>query len=135
MTMDATESIPALPIAQAGRGRVLLSKWVNEKFPAWSEILSAHEVARLTRRCQWVVHTLTILGRFPKRQRFHDRALGWAKHDVLKWLAENAESQQCLGSQRRADVAVVPQLSLPMHFPRTRRGRPRCSKRRKGGKS
>jgi len=30
--------------------RVTLSKWVNERFPPWEQLLTAHDVARLTRR-------------------------------------------------------------------------------------
>src|SRR5689334_3594598 len=97
MMLDATESSARGPrVARAAGTRVSLSKWVNEKSPAWNEILSAHDVARLTRRHRWVVHTLTFLGRFPKRQRFHGRAIGWGKHDVLRWLAESAASRRCL---------------------------------------
>src|ERR1700730_4621816 len=108
MTLDATESsAPGPRVARAAGTRVSLSKWVNEKSPAWNEILSAHDVARLTRRHRWVVHTLTILGRFPKRQRFHDREIGWAQQDVLRWLAENATSQRRLREQRRLCSAVM----------------------------
>jgi predicted DNA-binding transcriptional regulator AlpA len=133
MPLDATESASAAPRSEGTR--VLLSKWVNERSPAWHEILSAHDVARLTRRRRWILRTLTFLGKFPKRQRFHDRAIGWAKHDVLKWLAESAAAQRRSSGQCRLVSAVMLQRSLPMHFPRTRRGRGLCSKRRKGGGS
>jgi hypothetical protein len=29
---------------------VSVSKWVNERFPAWEQLLSAHDVASLARR-------------------------------------------------------------------------------------
>ena len=135
MKMDAIEPGSSTRNPRAGGGRVSLSKWVNEKSPAWGEILSAHDVARLTRRRRWVLHTLTLLGRFPKRQRFHDRAIGWAKQDVLRWLAENAASQRHAGGHRPVNSAVVFQRSLPMHFPRTRRGRAPCIARRKRAES
>ena len=68
--------------------RVSLSKWVNEKFPSFQELLTAHDVARLTRRHRWVLAALTVVGRFPPRQRFHGRSVGWRRHDVERWLAE-----------------------------------------------
>jgi predicted DNA-binding transcriptional regulator AlpA len=135
VTTDASESASATRVAEAARKLVSLSKWVNEKLPAWDEILSARDVARLTRRRCWFVQTLTLLGRFPKRRRFHGRAIGWGKHEVLKWMAENSAIQQDLGGHQRAESVVTYQRPLPMHYPRTGRGRDRCSRRRKGGKS
>ena len=132
--MDVTESDSARRVITAV-ARVSLSKWVNEKSPAWGEILSSHEVARLTHRCRWVLHTLTLLGRFPKRHRFHSRAIGWAKQDVLRWLAESAGAQRRVGVQHRPGTAMMLQRSLPFHFSRTRRGRVPCIRRRKGGGS
>lgn len=71
---------------------VSLSKWVNEKLPAWHEILSTHEVARLTRRHRWILATLTLLGRFPRPQRFRGRTIGWRRRDVERWLLDESES-------------------------------------------
>jgi integrase len=62
----------------ASPDRVTLSKWVNERFPPWEQLLSAHDVARLTRRPRWVLLGLMLLGRFrPIEQRPLDM-------DVLK---------------------------------------------------
>jgi predicted DNA-binding transcriptional regulator AlpA len=72
------------------RSNVSLSKWVNEKLPAWNEILGAHEVARLTRRPRWILGALALVGRFPKPQRFHGRAIGWHRRDVQRWLLDTA---------------------------------------------
>ena len=135
MTTDANEAMSAPQLAAAAKELVSLSKWVNEKFPAWDEILSAHDVARLTRRRCWFVHTLTLLGRFPKRRRFHGRSIGWGKREVLKWLAESVASQGLSSGQRHPDSYGMVQQALPMHFARTRRGQGRCSKRRKGHES
>ena len=96
MTLDATESsAPGPRVARAAGTRVSLSKWVNEKSPAWSEILSAYDVTRLTRRHRWLVHTLTFLGRFPKRQRFHSRGPTqvWKPAVCARRLNENAVCQ------------------------------------------
>jgi predicted DNA-binding transcriptional regulator AlpA len=109
----------------------------NEKPSPWGEILSAHDVARLTRRHRWVVHALALIGRFPKPQRFHDRSIGWAKHDVASWLAEVEASRGRLARTRRQRThsPALLQQSLPMHFPRTRRARGPCVSRRKGDRS
>jgi predicted DNA-binding transcriptional regulator AlpA len=65
---------------------VCLSKWVNEPLPPLNEILSSHEVARLTRRPRWVLATLTFLGKFPRAHRYRGRGIGWRQSEVLNWL-------------------------------------------------
>ncbi len=90
--MSTTDSVsrtfvtPAAPAA-----RVLLSKQVNEPFPALHQVLSAHDVARLTRRHRWVLYALTVLGRFPKQQRFRGHAIGWHRRDLANWLESKRE--------------------------------------------
>ena len=74
--------VPARAIAP----RVSLSRWVNEGLPSCQALLTAHEVARLTRRPRWVLEALTLFKRFPKKQRFHGRQIGWHRHEVLLWL-------------------------------------------------
>ena len=116
---------------------VSLSPWLNEMPPSLNKLLSSHEVARLTRRHRWVLCTLALLGRFPKQQRFHGRTVGWAKQDVMRWLAESAP---CVCSvararHRRTGPASPPhQQLLPIRFPRAERPRRRCSSRRTGGR-
>src|SRR3989440_11502124 len=73
----------------ASPDRVTLSKWVNERFPAWEQLLSAHDVARLTRRPRWIVLSLAMVGRFPRKRRFHGRGIGWLRSDVVHWLAKD----------------------------------------------
>src|SRR4051812_31016782 len=68
---------------------VSLSRWVNERPPAWDQILSAHDVTRLTRRSRWVLTALTLLGRFPKRKRFHGRPIGWCRTEILHWMTQD----------------------------------------------
>jgi predicted DNA-binding transcriptional regulator AlpA len=75
---------------------VPLSRWVNEPFPAWSEILTSHEVARLTRRHRWILSALSFVGRFPKKREFHGRPIGWVRTDVNHWLRGRRHVQaQC----------------------------------------
>ena len=48
-------SLASQVTASAPSRNVVLSPWVNEPLPAWEELLSAHDVARLTRRPRWVL--------------------------------------------------------------------------------
>jgi len=59
------------------RENVTLPPWVNESLPAFSDLLSAHDVARLTRRSRWALSGLMLLGLFPKRRRYQGRPIGW----------------------------------------------------------
>jgi predicted DNA-binding transcriptional regulator AlpA len=84
--MSTEVSGSGTPVAITRSGQPSLSKWVNEKLPPWTELLTAHEVVRLTRRHRWILSALTLLGRFPKQERFRGRAIGWKRHDVERWL-------------------------------------------------
>ena len=66
--------------------RVALSPWVNEPLPAWQSILSAHDVARLTRRPGWILCGLALVGRFPRKCQYRGRRIGWLRSDVLAWM-------------------------------------------------
>jgi hypothetical protein len=71
----------------ASSNNVTLSPWVNERFPPWEQLLSAHDVARLTRRPPWLLASLTLLGCFPRKCRYRGRGIGWLRADVLRWQA------------------------------------------------
>ena len=80
--MSTTDSVSRTLVTPPARpARVLLSRRVNEPFPPLNLVLSAHDVARLTRRHRWVLYALTALGRFPKQQRFRGHPIGW--HPVV----------------------------------------------------
>ncbi len=66
------------------RVHVTLPPWVNEPPLPFSELLSAHDVARLTRRSRWQLSGLMLLGLFPKRRRYQGRPVGWLRADVLE---------------------------------------------------
>lgn len=66
--------------------RVALSRWVNERPLAWQDILSAHDVARLTRRPSWILCGLALVGRFPRKCQYRGRRIGWLRSDVLDWM-------------------------------------------------
>lgn len=109
--------------------RVSLSPWVNELFPGWDQLLSSHDVARLTRRPKWVLLGMIVLGRFPRKRRFHGRRIGWLRSDVLAWVTEDVDPVTCRtpGSPRVAYFSGR-QMSLPLVC------RPACSARRRRGK-
>src|SRR5690349_25122285 len=65
---------------------VPLSPWVNERFPSWNEILTSHDVARLTRRHRWILAALSLVGHFPRKLRFRGQSIGWLRSDVDGWL-------------------------------------------------
>jgi predicted DNA-binding transcriptional regulator AlpA len=123
--MHPDESLPATPAAPAASYRVSLSPYVNERFPNWEELLSAHDVARLTRRPRWMVLSLTLLGRFPRKYRFRGRGIGWLRSEVLHWLAKDLRVTQChthphaISRSRIARQGLLP-LGRP---PRTARRR------------
>lgn len=47
---------------------ITVSRWINEPYPPLSELLSAHDVARLTRRPRWMLMGLGLIGQFPKQR-------------------------------------------------------------------
>ncbi len=109
MNTDASGSGTG-PVIFTHARAVSLSKWVNEKLPAWHEILSAHEVARLTRRNRCVLIALTLLGRFPRPQRLHGRRIGWLRREVEQWIArvrDDKEATPSPGDTAASAAAVV----------------------------
>src|SRR5271155_2542364 len=72
------------------RQRVSISRWVNEPYPAWDQILTAHDVARLIRRPPWMLCSMAAIGQFPRRQRFRGKNIGWLKADILDWMARTS---------------------------------------------
>jgi predicted DNA-binding transcriptional regulator AlpA len=86
--MNLKTSSPSEPAVTAASPRVTLSRWINEPLLPFQELLSAHDVARLTRRPKLVISGLVLLGRFPKRRRYHGRQVGWLRSDVLEWMSD-----------------------------------------------
>jgi predicted DNA-binding transcriptional regulator AlpA len=69
-----------------------VSPWVNEPYPSLGELLSAHDVARLTRRPRWMLMGLGLIGQFPRRRRLRGQWVGWYRFEVLEWIARNSNS-------------------------------------------
>ena len=106
------------PVIPAAADRVRLSPFVNERFPNWEELLSAHDVARLTRRPRWMVLSLALLGRFPRKRRFHGRGIGWLRSDVVRWLAKDLRTTQCHTNPAAVTRSrVARQKVLPLEQP------------------
>src|ERR1700738_411169 len=101
--------------AAAFSKNVTLSRWVNERFPPWEQLLSAHDVARLTRRPRWVLLSMMVLRRFPPKRRFHGRCIGWLRSDVLNWLAKDLRTTQCHTNPTSVTRSgIARQRSLPL---------------------
>ena len=126
MAIDESESGIT---GSGGAPRVSLSKWVNEALPPCQELLTARDVARLTRRHRWVLEALTLFGRFPAKRRFHGRCIGWRRHDVLLWLKANGDLVPSKPACRAVGrMPVQQQLDLGCRScRRPRPPRPRCS--------
>jgi hypothetical protein len=57
-------------------GELTFSRFVNEPWPEWAPLLSAHEVARLTQRPRLVLRALALLGHFPRERQFRGHGIG-----------------------------------------------------------
>jgi predicted DNA-binding transcriptional regulator AlpA len=116
MSKDLSGSEGATVATANHAGNLSISKWVNERFPPWTELLSAHEVARLTRRPKWALAALTLLGRLPKPERFHGRNVGWHRLDVQRWLDKTRETAvrttQHSQLPRAASISPTAQMCL-----------------------
>jgi predicted DNA-binding transcriptional regulator AlpA len=115
--MNTEQSRLDRPVSTGVRtGDVSPSKWVNKPMPALTEILSAHEVARVTRRHRWILSALILLGRFPRRQRFRGRRIGWLRRDVADWLARDCQTSihRSARAQQPCSAALRNQSCLPL---------------------
>jgi predicted DNA-binding transcriptional regulator AlpA len=137
--MNPDESSPAQPASLTAPHRVTLSPYVNEQFPNWEELLSAHDVARLTRRPRWALLSLALIGRFPRKRRFHGRGIGWLRTDVIRWLAKDLRTTQCHSNSpaiARSRVARQGMLALEhSRSPHTVRKKPSACINSKRGSS
>lgn len=132
IAMSDQLAIVDTPISTATRAiSVVISPWVNEPHPPLHKLLSSHDVARLTRRPSWLLISLSLIGRFPRKAKFHGRAIGWRQSEVLEWMARDLDvaeqptvSRLCL--RRRPQQACLP---FTCAAPRT--PRPGCSDTRK----
>ena len=87
--MNSDESSPVQLALPAAACPVSLSPYVNEQFPNWEELLTAHDVARLTRRPRWMLASMILLRGFPRKRRYHGRGIGWLRSDIIHWLGRD----------------------------------------------
>lgn len=114
--MEVKAPVPdPCPKPKAGKTSVAISRWINERYPPLHDLLSAHDVARLTRRPRWVLAALCLIGRFPKKLKFRGRAIGWWRSDVLTWLARDFPVTSDHAVANRSGARRSPrQISLPL---------------------
>lgn len=117
--MNSTISISDDNPSTQPRARVTLSPWVNEPLPPFQELLSAHDVARLTRRPKLIISGLMFLRRFPKKRRYRGRQIGWLRADVLDWMTrglaiDDAGEKADLTPRRCAKAPTPRQPCLPL---------------------
>jgi hypothetical protein len=92
--MKPNETSPVTPAAPASSHHVGLSPYVNEEFPNWEELLSAHNVAQPTRRPHYIALSLALLGRLPRIRGFCNRGIGWLLSEVLRSLTRDPRTTQ-----------------------------------------
>jgi predicted DNA-binding transcriptional regulator AlpA len=118
--MNSKDSLsPAGTTSGVPSSSVVLSPWVNERLPAWEQLLTAHDVARLTRRPRWVIASLIWVRRFPRKRRYHGRGVGWLRSDVIHWLAKDLRAANSPVEQAQASpILIARQTPLPLQCTR-----------------
>jgi hypothetical protein len=62
-----------------------------------------------------MVLSLALLGRFPRKRRFHGRGIGWLRSDVVHWLTRDLRTLRCdAHSVAALRPSGIRQLSLPL---------------------
>ena len=110
---------------------VVISPWVNEPHPPLHKLLSSHDVARLTRRPSWLLTSLSLIGRFPRKAKFHGRAIGWRQSEVLEWMARDLNVAERTTAPRVSAHPRAQQVCLPLTCAAPCTPRPGCSNTRK----
>jgi len=95
MSSDASGSVTVTPTRALDR-RAFISKWANEEIPAWAQILTAPDVARLTRRQGWI-----LSGKGPEG----DRGAAERHRGKARARAESKASHKGLYLRGRTDQA------------------------------
>jgi hypothetical protein len=97
---------------------VTISPWVNEPLPDIQGLLCSRDLARLTRRPQWELFGLALIGKFPRKKRYRGRPIGWCKSEVLKWMTREltvaADDHERLNGTHRCTRPPPRQTCLPL---------------------
>jgi hypothetical protein len=114
---------------------VVISPWVNEPPAPLHNLLSSHDVARLTRRPSWLITSLSLIGRFPRKAKFHGRRIGWLRCEVLDWMARDLHMAEQMTAPGVCPRHHTRQISLPFDCTTTCAPVSACSnaRRRKPG--
>lgn len=96
---------------------VELPRWVNEPLLDVHEILSGHEISRLTRRPRRLLLGLAAIGQFPKRRTHGGKPVGWHRADVLDWLTQHMTMEpDCQTTERTCRQSRPRQACLPLEI-------------------
>lgn len=116
IAMSDQLSIAGKPSATANKVQsVVISPWVNEPHPPLHNLLSSHDVARLTRRPAWLITSLSLVGRFPRMAKFRGRRTGWLRSEVLDWMARDLHMAEQMTAPRVCPRHHARQISLPLN--------------------
>jgi predicted DNA-binding transcriptional regulator AlpA len=119
-------------VASNRRTDVTISPWVNDPLPNFREILGSRDVARLTRRPRWLLWGLTLMGRFPKKERYRGRPVGWQRMEVMDWLTRGLEAANDETFNQPPPVGCVCSRQHPRQTCLPLECRPPCSTKRTG---
>ena len=81
---------------------ITISRWVNESLPAWDQVLTAHELARLMRRPRWLLCGMALPRRFPQEHRFRGYKIGWLRSEILGWMDSGFRADSAITKIRAA---------------------------------
>lgn len=130
MRADPPTSRAASP-SPACEPALTLSKWVNERYPPLNDLLSARDVARLTRRPRWMLTGLCLIGRFPKKLTYRGRGIGWRRSEVLEWMSRDLAIARDAETLPRACARKHPrQACLPLECAMSCADDGRCTAKR-----
>jgi hypothetical protein len=118
MTIESTSGRVAGQNTRAPE--VTISRWVNEPLPNIQGILCSRDLARLTRHPQWELFGLALIGKFPRKKRYHGRPVGWCRAEVLEWmtreLSVETACRERLNAPRRCERRQPRQTCLPLEY-------------------
>ena len=120
MNSNVIELNVDMPVME-GRCEISISRWVNEPLPQWDQILTAYDVARLTRRPAWLLSGLVLLKGLPKKRRYRGRNIGWLKSDILGWMSGLSLEPATPGSQPSGHSSAKRQSKMTA-YPKIRDG-------------
>lgn len=119
-------------LAASPSRKIHISRWINEPLPPSNQLLSAGDVARLTRRPRWLILGMIALRHFPRQWQYCGRPVGWLRSEIVAWLVCDFRQTGRLLTRRRGQSAQRDRLAekvnscgVAPYFPAgSRRGAP-----------